>query len=187
MELRGTEIIGLRLAGDLAASRMKSMLEVTRQLGPGRGLLPPALAFSFDRGDCTNAELVKVAGESGRLIHFIPRRTYENYLLNPKGIASVLAEADAERAARMSEEHVANWIVANGKKAEYYNPAQGAWLAAVHGAKLLGDLFSTLTRSRVSYHRVKHGTKLTDWIIQNAPSDLSELAAYIRMLLKPEP
>jgi hypothetical protein len=56
----------------------------------------------------------------------------------------------------------------------------------MHGAKLLSDLFSSLSGARVVYDKLKHGTKRNDWIIQNAPADLKELADYSNALLKME-
>ena len=120
------------------------------------------------------------------MIQFIPRHTYENFLLNPKAIAVVLSDADKEHGVVVDEAAVSKWIGENGKKKEYYDANLGEWLAAVHGAKLLGDLFESLSGARVTYDKVKHGAKLTDWIIQNAPSDLSDLAAYLKTLFSTE-
>lgn len=183
-ELLGTEIIGVKQVGDLEGRHAKTILEIYQRLCKGRGLLPPALAFSFDREERTEAELKQLTKDSSGSIQFIPRRTYENFLLNPKAIAVVLSEADKEHGAGFDEMAVAKWIDENGKKKEYYNSSLGDWLFAVHGAKLLGDLFEKLTDARVVYDKVKHGAKLTDWIIQNTPSDLSDLAAYLKNLLK---
>jgi len=185
-ELLGTEIIGVKQVGDLEGRHAKTILEIYQRLCKGRGLLPPALAFSFDREERTESELKQLAKDSNGLIQFIPRRTYENFLLNPKAIAVVLSEADKEHGAGVDEAAVAKWIEEHGKNKEYFNSSLGDWLVAVHGAKLLGDIFEKLTDARVVYDKVKHGAKLTDWIIQNAPSDLSELAAYLKALLKTE-
>jgi energy-coupling factor transporter ATP-binding protein EcfA2 len=186
MELLGTEIIGVKQIGDLEGRHAKTILEIYQRLCQGRGLLPPALAFSFDREGRTEAERGELSKNSGGLIHFIPRRTYENYLLNSKAVAVVLTEADKEHGPGTDEATVVKWIEENGRKKEYYDSSLGDWPVAVHGAKFLGDLFASLSEARVAYDKVKHGAKLTDWIIQNAPSDLSELAAYLKALLKTE-
>jgi hypothetical protein len=186
MELLGTEIIGVKQVGDLEGRHAKTILEIYQRLCQGRGLLPPALAFSFDREGRTEVERGELSKNSNGLIHFIPRRTYENYLLNPKAIAAVLSEADKEHGAGIDEAAVTKWIDENGKIKKYYDPSLGDWLVAVHGAKLLGDLFASLSEARVVYDKVKHGTKLTDWLIQNAPADFGELAAYLKTLLKVE-
>ena len=185
-ELLGTEIIGVKQVGDLEGRHAKTILEIYQRLCKGRGLLPPALAFSFDREERTEAELKQFTNDSSGLTQFIPRRTYENVLLNPKAIAVVLSEADKKHGARTDEAAVAKWIDENRTNKEYFNSSLGDWLVGVHGAKLLGDLFEKLTDARVVYDKVKHGAKLTDWVIQNAPSDLSELAAYLKALLKTE-
>lgn len=186
IELLGTEIIGVKQVGDLEGRHAKTILEIYQRLCKGRGLLPPALAFSFDREKRTEAELEQLSKDSGGLIRFIPRHTFENYLLNPKAITTVLAEADKEHGEVATEEAIIKWIAENGQKTDYYNPKQGDWIKAVHGAKILGDLFSSLSETRVVYDKVKHGTKLTDWIIQNSPTDFQELADYLKTLLQPK-
>ena len=164
----------------------RTILEIYQRLCQGRGLLPPALGFSFDREGRTDSKREELAKNSKGLINFIPRRTYENYLLNPRAIAVVLSEADKELGTEITEEAVTKWVGENGQKNEYYDSNQGNWIEAVHGAKLMKDLFTSLSDTRVEYDKVKHGTKLTDWIIQNAPSDFDELAAYLKALLKME-
>jgi len=45
-------------------------------------------------------------------------------------------------------------------------------------------LFNDLSETRVSFDKVKHGVKLTGWIIQNSPSDLDELATFLKGILQ---
>ena len=53
------------------------------------------------------------------------------------------------------------------------------WLAEVDGAKLLEDMFTALSDSRITYNKVAHGAELTRWLCDNAPEDLEELARLI--------
>jgi hypothetical protein len=53
----------------------------------------------------------------------------------------------------------------------------------VRGAKLLEDMFDDLSKGRVRYHKVQHGLALTEWLIENAPDELVEVAELIQSLL----
>lgn len=181
-ELLGTEILGVLQVGDLEGRDKETALKIYEKLSKGRGLLPPALAFAFDREGRTKGVMEELEKESHRLLQFIPRKMYECYLLNPRAIAAVLNELEANRAEPVTEEKVDKWIKDKGRKFGY---AAGAddWMKKADAAKLLNELFNDLTATRVRYDKVKHGVKLTEWIAQNSPSDFTELAAFLRPIL----
>jgi hypothetical protein len=53
---------------------------IMNALAAGRGLLPPAVGFIFDR-ECRKAEeLDRLERHAHRTVRFIGRRMYENYL-----------------------------------------------------------------------------------------------------------
>jgi hypothetical protein len=185
-ELLGTEIIGIRAVGDLEGGHKKLVLEIYRKLCQGKGLLPPALAFCFDQEKLTVGAREELTRESSGLIRFIPRRMHENYLLVPKAAAFVLNEADSGRDKPLSEREVRDWLRSNGSlPADNDSAAMAKWLESADGAKLLKDLFARLSDERVCYDKVRHGVKLTDWIIENEPSAFEELAAFLGSILSP--
>ena len=49
----------------------------------------------------------------------------------------------------------------------------------VHGAKLLETIFKELSELRIEYDKVKYGVALTEWIVENTPTDLTEVANVI--------
>ena len=55
----------------------------------------------------------------------------------------------------------------------------------VHGAKILADIFKDFSECRVEYDKVKYGVALTEWIVENAPDDLAEVAEVIASGLWP--
>jgi hypothetical protein len=185
MELLGTEIIGVTHVADLEGRNKKVVLEIYEKLCRGRGLLPPALGFCFDREKLSQTEMEDLTRDSNGLIQFIPRRMYENYLLDPKAIAAILTESDKNRGASVTEQEVGGWLDKNKLNNSYISPPEhNEWLKKVDAAKLLKDLFNDLTETRVCFDKLKHGQKLTDWIIQNSPSDFEELGATLKTALQ---
>jgi hypothetical protein len=128
-------------------------------------------------GDLTNA--------SHGLVHFITRRTFENYLLNHQAIAAVLSEADKEQGGGLTEKDVKAWMLAKARNPAFYDPNLGDWATTVQAPKMLVQLFNDLTNSRVAYDKVRHGFLLTDWIIKNSPADFQDLANHLLAILEP--
>lgn len=182
-ELLGTEIIGVKQTGDFQGRNAKAVPEIYERLSKGRGLLPPALAFAFDREGHTNKSMQEME-QTCRGLHFLPRTMYENYLLNPAAIAAVLSEADAGRPAAVTEQETNDWL--NGLKSRKlgYSASSDDWFKKADAARMLDEMFSDLSATRVCYDKVKHGVKLTEWIIRNSPADFAELAAFLSPLLK---
>lgn len=99
--LMGTVVVGIRQTGDLQGRDRKKMLEIHHKISEANTLLPPTIAFIFD-DECMvkekKEELQKMA--PGR-IHFLPRRMYENYLLDPEAIAAIVNKIRLPRAASL--------------------------------------------------------------------------------------
>lgn len=54
------------------------------------------------------------------------------------------------------------------------------WLKKVHAAKLLDELFTHFSEKRVRFSKTRDSSQLTDWIIENEPNLLSELATFLK-------
>jgi hypothetical protein len=146
-------------------------------LSKGRGLLPPALSFCFDREGLNETERREIAKNSQDEVVFIPPRMYENYLLNSAAIAAVLNELDCEKSKEVTEQQVSSALAAK-------QTSDANWIIEVHAADLLRELFNDLSQCRVAYDKPRHGLKLTEWILQHSPSDLDELKEFLGGLLK---
>jgi len=59
-------------------------------------------------------------------------------------------------------------------------------LKFIHGALLLADLFNDLSKNKVSYSKTKHSLLITEWIVENSPSDLEELKLLLINTLQPQ-
>lgn len=191
--LMGTAIVGVRSTGDLEGRHARTVLDIYSQLSRGCGLLPPAIGFILDtetRKDNALEELRKAS--SGR-VHFLPRRMYENYLLNPKAITYVINSIDGFRDAPISEDEVTNWInneidawkhgQRHSRKYGTYSEAKGHWQVYIHAANLLSTLFSELSETRVSYDKVAYSVPITKWIVDNSPDDLREICHLLCEIL----
>jgi hypothetical protein len=185
--LLGTKIVGVLSTGDLEGRRSRDVYRIYERLSEAGGLLPSAIGFIFDREGRDERQREDLERESNGLVAFTPRRMYENYLLNSRAIAAVASCIEGFReSGEVSPEEVEEWIDEHRSDVELFDvtaakPAQtdSSWLTEVHGARLLENLFADLSESRVAYDKVKHGVTLTQWLCDNAPEDLEELACLI--------
>ncbi len=189
LPLRGTVIIGLVHTGDFEGRRSATTIEIYRRLSASSGLLPPAVGFIFDREGRTNQQREDL--ERYPNVSFLPRRMYENYLLNPTAIAVVASDIEGFKVPPVTEAEVSAWLAAHRWDAAYFDPLpaqrdDATWLREVRGDRLLSQLFGQLSEQRVQYDKVRHGAALTDWLLQHAPADLQEVVQLIaRALSRP--
>ena len=186
--LMGTEVLGIRQTGDLEGRDAKKVFEIYRSLTKGASLLPPAIAFILDeecRDEVAKQEMFKL---SGKLAVFLPRRMYENYLLNPRAIAETANAIDGFRPNPLTEEEVRAALDAKVADPSYFCPH--AYMAdgtdrtkKVNAARVLEELFERFSETRVTYQKVLHGVALTEWLVKNAPGDLNEVAEALSRVL----
>lgn len=187
--LLGTAIVGVKNTGDLEGKHAKKVYEIYSRLSGAFGLIPPALGFIFDREGRSEKERDDIRRMSSGLVTFLPRRLYENYLLNPNAIAAVVNGISDFRSAPVTAEEIQKWLDSKGKDKKYGKSPEDTvggeepWVIYVHGAKLLADLFSFLSEARVSYVKTEHSVKITEWLIENAPEELQEVADLINSKL----
>jgi len=187
-ELRGTAIVGVMHTADFDARRSEATVELYRRLSAGRGLLPPAVGFVFDREGRTDQDREDLARRGN--VFFLPRRMYENYLLNAPAIAAIASAIPGFRDNAVSAGEVQSWLDEHRDERKYFAPLpierdKDSWRSDVHGAKLLADLFSELSETRVRYDKVRDGVALTEWLLEHAPEDLQEVAQEIERVLAP--
>ncbi|MBI1881796.1 MAG: AAA family ATPase [Chloroflexi bacterium] len=108
--LLGTAIIGVKQTGDFEGKLSRTIFEIYKRLSEGRGLLPPAIGFIFDKEGRTEREREDLVRESQGTVVFTPRRMYENYLLNPQAIASVISRIEEFRDSEVTTEEVEEWL-----------------------------------------------------------------------------
>ena len=184
-------IAPLVATGDLEARRTKADLawKIYEQLSMGTALIPPALAFSFDREGRTKSQMDNMSRRSRGIVAFLPRRTYENFLISPDAICHVLATG-AQAGKRPTAKAVSDWLGAQRASGRYdeYEPTPGVaedqWMSLVNAPKLLKDLFNELSESTCPYDKVVHSVALTEWLLANNPAHLQELLTYVANLVE---
>ncbi len=184
--------MAVRSTGEFESKRPSADLiwEIYEKLSSGRALLPPAIAFVFDREGRSEKEIRDLSRRSGKRVQFLPRRTFENYLINPNAIAALLNTLETFQENPVTENVVRDWLLAHGGKKMYCgrNMKTGdldnpEWLASVHGAKLLARLFSELSEHKEEYRKRSHSVWLTNWLLENEPGCFDELGKFLSNLI----
>jgi len=189
--LQGTKILGVVQTGDFESRHSGLILQIYDRLSKGSGLIPPAIGFIFDREGRSEQVRRDLIQRSQDKVVFLPRRMYENYLLNPPAIAIVASQIEGFRDSPVTPAEVEHWLECNRSDKKYYDlnssesEARGdGWMQNVHGAKILADIFKDFSECRVEYDKVKYGMTLTEWILEHIPDDLAEVANVIDSRLK---
>lgn len=195
LSLQGTAILGVKNTGDFEGKKTaQTTFDVYRKLSTGAGLMPPAIGFIFDleeREEKEKAEMRKQAktlivdSGRGRLVDFLGRRMFENYLLNAEAIAAVLNELGEDS---ITSETIEDWIEKHKSNVLFKaNKAKGDdWRIHIDAAKLLNKMFSDLTDARISYSKTIHSVALCDWLLENKPEALAEIVDILKGFLQPE-
>jgi hypothetical protein len=179
-------VVSIVATDDLAGRRprMKLAWEVYQKLSTGNALVPPALAFALDREGRSPQNLADMVRESRGKVRFLPRRTYENYLIDDDAISSVLTAALGKP---VLTETIRDWIAAHRDSRTYLDKplVEGlAWVTVVNAPELLYDMFNLVTDAKVEYQKTRHSVALTEWLLANKPETLDELQNFVRTLIE---
>ncbi len=99
-----------------------------------------------------------------KLVNFLPRKMFENYLLDAEAIANVLSmDLDFE----VSTKDIANLLDESRK-----NKNLQQWLTEVHGSKLLAEIFSKYS---CEFKKTTHSVELTKLLVSKTSKDILEL------------
>ncbi|HLY26926.1 MAG TPA: AAA family ATPase, partial [Aggregatilineales bacterium] len=187
----GTLILGVIQVGDFEVKHVQKSIEIYSRLSDAHGLIPQILGFIFDAELRSAKQMDDLIRSSKGTVHFLPRRMYENYLLNPEAIASVMSDIEDFSQTEINPHEVTNWLNQDRwddeRLFERNIPTEKrtpeTWLEKVHGARLLEGLFQHFSEGKFLYNKVEHAPKLTDRIIEQAPNELNEIAELIVQVL----
>lgn len=188
--LMGTSILAVLHTGDFDGKHKKTIIDIYKRLSSGNGLVPPAIGFIFDREDRSNQEIddIKRPDTGYNLIKFLPRRLYENYLLNYQAISHVLGDALGASAPSVAD--IQRWIDENRRDSKYWKTAtfdqktikgfhqNEEWKLHIHAAKILEDLFNHF--GKVKYQKTFHSYKLTQYIVEHSPEELEDIVHILK-------
>lgn len=190
----GTTILGVLNVGDLEGRYAESAFRIYKKLSEGGGLLPPAVGFVFDREGRSDQDREDLIRESRGDVSFLPRRMYENYLVDPEAIAAVFLQEDDAGDTPITVETIQAWLDEHKWDSQYIaadvKSMEGAveiWLREVHAANLLSDLMSNVSQNRYEYDKVRHGLQITKWLINHRPEALKDVVEMLANALESEP
>jgi hypothetical protein len=178
--LMGTAVLGIRQVGDLEGRDAERVFEIYSRLSQSSNLLPPAIGFVFDAECRTENEQNDLRRRSRNRGAFLPRRMFENFLLDPDAIAAVANGIQGFRPTPIAADEIRKIIEAKRRDRKYICPAEqghaGDWIKQIDGAKVLKEIFTTLSETRVSYQKTEHSVALAELIVEHNPEALREIA-----------
>jgi energy-coupling factor transporter ATP-binding protein EcfA2 len=177
-------VFGLIATGDLDGRHRDLAFDVYNKLSQGSVLMPPAVAFVFDRERRRDARTNEMIARGEGKVAFLPRRMFENYLIEPDAIEAVARSIDGF--GPITSADVSEWLRRHQWEPELFSPGppppnrtNESWLEHVSGAKVLDRIFAELSETRVTYDKVKHGQALTAWLLDRLPETLRPLAEFL--------
>lgn len=171
---------------DLKKRSVKSITEMYQHIATSAAPLLRGLAFGLDRENHSDDAVQKLE-KSKRKLRFLPRRTLENYALNPNSVAAAMSEADGQD---ISGEDVKHFLEANGGNREFGaatawtgDLASEAWLKKVDAPKMLEKCFKELTETRTEYRKTRDTLRIIQHTFVNEPALLKSLIDYVDLLI----
>lgn len=198
--LMGSAIVGIRQTGDLQGRDREKVLGTYRKLSEAKTLLPKAIAFVFDEECLTEKQKEDLRKMGPGLVHFLPMRMYENYLLDAESVASVANAIKDFREQPVSADEVKHLFEVKrdmrdpkdptGRQLLYFckgtADVPADWQRRIHAADLLKDVFSELSGAKVSYEKTVHSVAITQLMIEQYPDKLRDLTKWLAGLVWPQ-
>jgi len=171
----GTSIIAVRSTDEIAQTGAEAIWDIYRRISTANALLPSTIAFSFDHEARPQKNIDDLLRASNGMIKFLPRRTYENYLLHLDAVVAVLNETSSFEGTPISNDTVEKWLDEHGGESVYFRPLRPVarehpdWKIRVNAPRLLQKLFSEISDGREHYRKTTHSIRLTEWLLENCP------------------
>ncbi|MGC2637593.1 MAG: AAA family ATPase [Acidobacteriaceae bacterium] len=182
----GTAIVGIRNTGDLQGRDAKKIFEIYRNLSGKASLLPPTVAFVLDSETRSEDEKRELISVSDGKVRFLPRRTFENYLLDTDAISAIVNEIPGFlESGKVEAAEIERWFNDHAQSEKYWIPLATpafplAEFSKINAPAFLRDLFGALSDQRIAYRKIEHSVALFDWLLANKWDALSELATFLK-------
>ncbi len=190
--MAGTAVVSVRNTGDLEGKDKKKAFEIYNSLTGKASILPREVAFVLDSEARTSQEMREMTRLSGGRARFLPRRTFENYILHSGAVCAVANAIEGFSGARpITVEQVNQCFQDCVTDARCWAPHPvpehpNAQAKELHGAKVLDELFAKMSSNRVRYDKTEHSVALFEWIVEHDRASLAELEEFLRKILRPE-
>lgn len=190
---RGTVFTSVTATGDFFSRGKRSkkiVYEVYERLSSAVATLPVSVAISFDTELLTLKDIDEMRNDSKGLIHFLPRRHLECYVVNPTAIAKFINAKDEGSqilvSAKTVEDAMRNLANERRFKISGWNGdlSSDTWLAKVDAANLIKATVETLTENRLTFSKKEDTLFLLQRVLEGERSTLDGLANYVRSLVE---
>ncbi len=186
--LLGTAVLAVIQTGDFETKDTQRVIDIYRRLSQGSALLPPALAFLFDREERSQQQIDDLRRLGN--VRFLNRRMYENYLIDTEATASVINEINRFSGTNVIQPITLDtWIASHrwDKKIWVSKKKQvddfEYWITDCHGANVLSLLFQEYSLPGIRYDKVRDGLALTNWLVDNKPAQLTEVSEILAAII----
>lgn len=185
----GTAIISIRNTGDLVGKDRDKFFDIYSNLTAKASILPREIAFIFDSEERSPEAKADIVRRSKGKAHFLPRRMFENYLLNVDAIHAIVnAIPGFVESGELPREQIASFLDQAITRTDYWKPfpiPESPSLSSpeLRGANILSDLFAALSNHRCAFEKTEHSVSLFSWLLENDFAFLSDLVAFMEKIL----
>ena len=183
-EARGAMIKGVVSTGDFDGKHAELVLRVYEKLTQPDPLLPLTHSYLFDREARTSEGRNDLIRRSKGRMSFLPKRMFENYLLDENAVAEVLSE---EYGKPISSAAVRLLLDKKFKDVAYFKPlavAETNPTLDINGSRVLQDLFLELSEKTVRYDKIFHSAKLLSCFLRVKQAALRQITDSLSQSLK---
>jgi hypothetical protein len=187
LPLRGIVFLPVRATGDFDGGVAELVCDVYRRLTAIAGLVPTKVTFIFDDEGRTEGKKAEIGTQLDGNAHFLPRRMYENYLLNASAIASYLEAFGIHADAAEINGHM-EAVLARRTDQRFYPggyPGDDP-IACVHAGNVIEDIFSQFGQAKIAYkpHKRAVAIHLTKWLLEHQSDQFSSLVEFLCPVLE---
>lgn len=175
--------------GDFSQRARRDLIfQIYSRLSTAAASIESHASFAFDREELTEQQIDDLSRAGKGQVRFLPRRLFECYLLSPDAIARVI-NAELDEADAVSEDDVASLLMELAGDPRFKTQAlwsgslsDEAWLKQVDAAKLLGEVFSRASNTKLTFQKRKHSFEVMKDILAHDADSLAELIDFVREL-----
>ena len=165
--------------------------DIYSRLSAASASLTISVAFSFDTETLRESEKQEMMDDSGGLLHFLPRRHFECYLIDPDAISNFILEVDPGTGERASPEAVVRQLRSAATATAEFGTSPSwngelsdeKWLCRVDAAKLISHVCEELSEGRVIFSKKKDTLFLLQYLLRYKRAQLGSLIEYVRGLV----
>jgi energy-coupling factor transporter ATP-binding protein EcfA2 len=188
---RGTIFTSVAATGDFNTKKRDRAIvyEVYNRLSTAAATLVVSVAFSFDTEKLTDSDKAEMRREARGLLHFLPRRHLECYLIDPVAIAAFIISKDPASAETVTPAAVEAAFQAAAELRPLSIPewtgdiANDPWLARVDAANLIDSVCGALSEQRARFAKKDDSLFLLRHILEHDPARLAPLRDYVAGLV----